>query len=239
MRIDLHTHSIASGHGTSDTITDLARAAAAKGITLLGISDHGPAMSGAASISYFRSLSHASRRRFGVDLLFGAELNICSVNGDVDLDDSLLGELDYAIISLHSPVFPHLEAHKHTQAYICAMKHPSVCIVGHPDDMHFPILPEELVIASRDQHILLEINNASLAPDGYRGDSHLADRRILSLCKSYDIPVIIGSDSHGHKHIGDDRYARSLMTELDFPSHLIVNDHPRLLYSYLYKKRAD
>ena len=39
---DMHTHSIASGHGTECTITNMARTAAAKGLRLLGITDHGP-----------------------------------------------------------------------------------------------------------------------------------------------------------------------------------------------------
>lgn len=39
---DMHTHSIASGHGTECTITNMARAAAEKGLRLLGITDHGP-----------------------------------------------------------------------------------------------------------------------------------------------------------------------------------------------------
>lgn len=38
---DMHTHSIASGHGTECTITNMARAAAEKGLRLLGITDHG------------------------------------------------------------------------------------------------------------------------------------------------------------------------------------------------------
>ena len=40
--LDIHTHSIASGHGSTDTIADLARAAVAKGLKLLGVSDHAP-----------------------------------------------------------------------------------------------------------------------------------------------------------------------------------------------------
>ena len=39
---DIHTHSIASGHGTTCTISDMAKAASKKGLKLLGISDHGP-----------------------------------------------------------------------------------------------------------------------------------------------------------------------------------------------------
>ena len=39
---DIHTHSIASGHGTNCTISDMAKEAGRKGLKLLGISDHGP-----------------------------------------------------------------------------------------------------------------------------------------------------------------------------------------------------
>ena len=44
---DLHTHTIASGHGTVCTITDMAKAAAGKGLKLLGITD--PALMETAS----------------------------------------------------------------------------------------------------------------------------------------------------------------------------------------------
>ena len=76
LKIDLHTHTIASGHGTRDTVTDLAKAAAARGMTMLGITDHGPATPGGAAVSYFRSLPSGPRFRFGVDVRYGAEANI-------------------------------------------------------------------------------------------------------------------------------------------------------------------
>ena len=40
---DIHTHSIASGHGTICTVSDMAKAASRRGLKLLGITDHGPA----------------------------------------------------------------------------------------------------------------------------------------------------------------------------------------------------
>ena len=39
MQFDIHTHTIASGHGTSCTIADMAKSAAANGLSLVGISD--------------------------------------------------------------------------------------------------------------------------------------------------------------------------------------------------------
>ena len=73
---DLHTHSISSGHGSEDTITDMIRCASESGLSLFGISDHGPATSSSAKPSYFQSLKLADRDRFGIRVLYGAELNI-------------------------------------------------------------------------------------------------------------------------------------------------------------------
>ena len=65
---DMHTHSIASGHGTSCTISDMAKSASRKGLKLLGITDHGPATLAAGTASYFRSLTYSPRKRFNVEL---------------------------------------------------------------------------------------------------------------------------------------------------------------------------
>lgn len=96
---DMHTHTIASGHGTSCTISHMAKAAAAKGLKLLGITDHGPATLAAGTPSYFRSLTFSPRKRFGIELMYGIELNILDTQGNVDLEEELLSHLDYAIAS--------------------------------------------------------------------------------------------------------------------------------------------
>ena len=98
---DIHTHSIASGHGTTCTISDMAKAASKKGLKLLGISDHGPGTLASGTSSYFRSLPFYPRKRFGIDILYGVELNILDSAGHTDLSDELLNNLDYAIISMH------------------------------------------------------------------------------------------------------------------------------------------
>ena len=81
---DIHTHSIASGHGTTCTISDMAKAASQKGLKLLGITDHGPATLAAGTSSYFRSLIYSPRKRFEVELLYGIELNILDTDGKTD-----------------------------------------------------------------------------------------------------------------------------------------------------------
>lgn len=98
--LDIHTHTTASGHAYN-TIYEMAQSASRKGLALLGISDHGPAMEGSASKHYFRSSRCIPRELYGVKILFGCELNIMDYDGGVDLDEIFAGTLDYGIASLH------------------------------------------------------------------------------------------------------------------------------------------
>ena len=77
--LDIHTHTIASGHAYN-TIYEMAQSASRKGLALLGISDHGPAMEGSASKHYFRSGRCIPRELYGVKILFGCELNIMDLS---------------------------------------------------------------------------------------------------------------------------------------------------------------
>lgn len=232
---DIHTHCIASGHGTQDTITDMARAAAKCYLRVLGISDHGPATPGAADSSYFRNLLLAERKRFGVSLLYGAELNILNEKGDLDMEDKLIQALDYAFVSIHPPTFRAGTAESNTDAYIRAMKHPGVRFLGHPDDGRFPVDYERLLSAARENHVYPEINNASLMPDAYRTEGRRNSMKILTLCKQMQLPVLLSSDSHGKAHIGDIQYILPLLAECGFPRELIINGDLERLYRILQK----
>ena len=100
---DIHTHTIASGHGSSATITDMVKAAKARNLKMLGISDHGPATLGGGRVSYFRNLRYAQRERLGIQMLYGTEANIINYKGNLDLGDDILKGLDYVIASMHHP----------------------------------------------------------------------------------------------------------------------------------------
>ena len=115
---DLHTHTCASGHGTTDRITDLAKEAAKRNMQVLGISDHGPASMGSAGLSYFRSLFLCEKKRFGVSIRYGAEANILDAEGHLDIPDDILQALDYCIISMHRPIYTSGSAAENTKAYI-------------------------------------------------------------------------------------------------------------------------
>lgn len=220
---DPHTHTIASGHASSSTVTDMAKKGASVHLKMIGITDHGPATPCAGRPSYFRSLSLAPRKRFGIEISFGVELNILDSKGSIDLDMDILKDLDYAIASMHPQNIKPGEAEFNTSAYINAMKNPYVKIIGHCDDTKYPVDYERLVQAAKEYHVLLELNNSSLSPDGYRGNTRPNALSILEYCRRYRHPVVLSSDSHGTGHIGDFRYILPLIGETDFPRELILN----------------
>lgn len=235
---DIHTHSISSGHGSGDTIMDMARTAASRSLSLLGISDHGPKTPGAGSSSYFRNLLLAPRRRFGISILYGVELNILNEEGDVDLEDSLISSLDYAFISMHHPIFQAKPSETVcTDAYINAMKHPGVRFLGHPDDGRFPVDYQRLLSACAQYRVYPEINNASLMPGAYRTEGRQNSMKILSLCSKLRLPVLLSSDSHGKEHIGDMKYIFPLLEECGFPAKLVLNRNRETLMEILESPR--
>lgn len=226
---DLHTHSIASGHGTSCTVSNMARAASQKGLRLLGITDHGPATLAAGTASYFRSLSYSPKKRFGVELLFGAELNVLSSNGDLDLNDDILALLDYSIVSMHTQNYKPSTCEENTSAFLKAMEHPQVKILGHCDDTHYELDYEKLAYHALQNSVIFEINEASLAPYGYRGDTSKNCNEILKCCRKYNLPIVLSSDSHGPERIGDFTYSAEFVHNAMFPETLILNNQiPRL-----------
>ncbi|GAB6109713.1 phosphatase [Fusibacter bizertensis] len=221
-KIDMHTHTVASGHAYS-TLMDNIRTAKINGIEVLGISDHAPAMPGSTHEYYFSNLRILPDYIEGIRILKGVELNVLDSEGNVDLDDRSLSFLDYAIASLHLPCYEGETVKDHTDALINAMKHKIVKIIGHPDDGRYPLEYERLVIAAKENDVLLEVNNSSLSPNAFRENAHENYKEMLRLCAKHEVKVIINSDSHFHEYIGAMNHAMALIEDIHFPKHLIVN----------------
>ena len=148
--LDSHTHTIASGHAYC-TVLEMARAAADRGLELLCITDHAPAMEGTTCRDYFANLGVIDRELFGVQILMGVELNLLDTEGTVDLDEPLLRRTDMAIVSLHTKCIPTGGAAEgYTNGLLQAMKNPYVNIIGHPDDGRYPLDYPTLVRAAAD-----------------------------------------------------------------------------------------
>ncbi len=231
--IETHSHTVASGHFTRDTITDLARAAQAKSIRLLCVTDHSPSIPGSATENYFRGLKYCEKKRFGVEILYGTEADVMNESGALGMSDELLAEMVIVIASQHPPCFKPADIDTNTRGFLRAIESGRIDIVGHPDDEKYPLHAEALVDACKRFGTIIEMNNASLNPHGYRGDAKARDAELLKLCKEKRVYVSLGSDSHGAAHIGDFTYALSLIRECAFPEELIVNTSVPLFLSLL------
>ena len=113
------------------------------------------------------------------------------------------------------------------------MDNPYVNIIGHPDDSRYLVDYEKLVKAAKEKHVLLEVNNTSLNPDGPRQGAYDNDVKMLKLCKRIRICISIGSDAHIKESICDFDRAYKVVEDVEFPEELIVNSDYRLYESYI------
>lgn len=220
--IDLHNHTVASGHAYS-TMEELISRAVKKEIKVLGISDHAPALPGSANIFHFGNLFVVPREIDGLILLKGVEANIMDFEGNIDVPMRVSKRLDYVIASLHPPCIEPGTREENTNAILQVMRGPHVKIIGHPDDSRYPMDYDAIVQASKLYNVALEINNTSLRPDSYRQGVHENARTILNLCKKYGVKVIFGSDSHVSYDISNFSNCIRIAEEVDFPKKLIIN----------------
>ncbi|WP_448864401.1 phosphatase [Dorea sp.] len=223
VEIDTHTHTLASGHAYN-TINEMAKTAADKGLKGLAITEHAPQMPGTCHLFYFQNLRVVPRKRYGIELLLGTELNIMNEDGEVDLPEETLKTLDIAIASMHTPCFKgERTVEKVTAAYEKVMEHRYVDIIGHPDDGRFPVDMERLVSQAKKTGTLLEVNNSSLRPDGFRENTRENCLRMLKECKKQGAMIVLGSDSHVDVDIAEYPYAEEVLKKADFPEELIAN----------------
>ena len=223
--IDMHTHTVASGHAYS-TIHENIQFAKKHGMKFLGTSDHGSTMTGGPAEYFFHNLKVVPREMDGVKILRGMEANILDVNGNIDeLDSKALDGLDYLIASLHTVCLEPGTKEQNTKATIKAMDHELVKIIGHPDDGRYELDYEEVVKKAKEKNILLEVNNSSINPDSFRPNARENYKELLTLCKEHNVRIILGSDAHICYQVGILDDAERLIEEFDFPKELVINYH--------------
>ena len=171
IKIDTHTHTIASGHAYN-TIREMASMAESKGLEGLAITEHAPKMPGTCGLYYFQNLKVVPRKLGNLRLLFGVELNILDENGTVDLPEETIRSLDIAVASIHPPCYGKTSGREeNTRAYVNAMRKDYIDIIGHPDDGRYGPDYDILARTARETGTLLEINNSSLSPKSFRKNS--------------------------------------------------------------------
>ncbi|MDK2856440.1 MAG: putative hydrolase [Bacillota bacterium] len=228
---DLHTHTVASRHAYS-TIKEMAEAAAAKGIKLLGMTDHGINMPGGPHEYHFGNLTAIPPSLCGVEILRGVEANIIDSRGTLDMPEYLLERLDLVLAGFHVGTgYDGGSVEENTQAMIAALYNPYVHAIVHPGNPHFPVDIERVVLAAKAVGKALEINNSSfsVSRSGSRPRCELFARYI----HRYKVPVIVSSDAHIYTAVGNFDQALEVAHAAGIRDEEILNYSAERVKSYL------
>ncbi len=219
---DLHMHSLMSGHAFG-TIRELAFAASQMDLKLIGVTEHGPGIPGTVNPIYFRNFVDAPRKLYGVEMLYGSEVNVLS-GGKLDLDQRHLDCLDYAVAGIHGLCYENEGIVRNTDNVIACMENPKVRFISHPDDNHFPLDYPALVRAAKQYRVALEVNNSSLRKPKLRPGCVENYRIMVPLCMELGVNLIVNTDSHDPSAVGDFSLAEALLKEIGVDESLLLNN---------------
>ncbi len=130
---DVHMHTVETDG--KNTIEEMAEAAKARGYKYMAITDHSKNLAFANGLDDKRAVEHIARIRAagkkieGITIFAGIEVDILA-DGDLDLSDDVLAQMDIVIASVHS-VFNQDPA-KMTDRLLKAIENPNTSIIGHP-----------------------------------------------------------------------------------------------------------
>lgn len=219
MRGDLHVHSDWTD-GTA-SIANMAAAAQACGYAYMALTDHSRRQTMSHGLDpvkvarQLREIDKINGTLKGFTILKGIEVDILK-DGELDLPDATLAQLDVVIASVHS--FFDLPREAQTQRMIRAMRNPHVSIVGHPSGRligerePYDIDMDAITSTARDLDCYLEINAEPDRLDLNDIHAHMA--------KSKGVKIAISTDAHSvnafqYMRFGVDQARRAWLTADD------------------------
>jgi len=230
---DLHIHSDWTD-GTA-SIANMAAAAQACGYAYMALTDHSRrqtmshGLDPAKVARQLREIDKINGTFKGFTILKGIEVDILK-DGELDLPDATLAQLDVVIASVHS--FFDLPREAQTQRMIRAMRNPHVSIVGHPSGRligerePYDIDMDAITSTARDLDCYLEINAEPDRLDLNDIHAHMA--------KSKGVKIAISTDAHSvnafqYMRFGVDQARRAWLTADDVVNTRQFGDLRKLL----------
>ena len=235
LKIDLHTHSTASGHALN-TVYEIVKEAKERGMGLIGIVEHGPSMEGAPHKGYFWVADQLDEL-YGVRVLLGIEANILNKKGEIDLEGDLLSKQRVVMAGLHSRTpYRNNNLENNTAAMINTMQNPLVQIISHPYRTDFQVDIERVFNEACKTNTLLELNNQVFSQQASHESFLETYKRLIDLSKRYGYPLIAGSDAHVAKKIGEDSWIIAVHKRIGLTEDLLINNRPEELIKWMKKR---
>src|ERR1700680_4062639 len=202
---DVHMHTVETDG--RNTIEEMAEAAKARGYKYTAITDHSKNLAFANGLDDARAVAHiqriheANNKIDGITIFAGIEVDILA-DGDLDLSDDVLAQMDLVIASVHS-VF-NQEPAQMTDRLLKAVSNPNVSLIGHPtgriqlrrDAYHYDM--HAILTAAAQHKVAMELNSY---PDRLDlNDVHLRQ------AKQHGVKIVINTDSHHTSHLEKIRF---------------------------------
>lgn len=195
---ELHLHSDHSDgrHSMEEIAHNLLEEA---GYSYFAVTDHSKAVGVAGGMDdegFLKQIEEAKslKEQFGEDrILIGAEVDILR-NGDLDLSDRTLAELDWVVASIHSGM-----DRDNTERVLKAIENPYVNLIGHPTGRllgsrsPYPIDMDRVIDKAAKTCTALEINAQPLRMD-------LEDEWAFK-AREKGVPLAINTDMHRFQHL--------------------------------------
>jgi putative hydrolase len=233
IKIDVHTHSIASGHAYS-TIEEMARAAKKRGLSGFVIADHGPGLDCGPHPWHFGNLRVLPQKINGVRIYRGAEANIMDASGNIDLDESIIRSLDFVLAGFHEAVIAPGSGAENTRTMIAALGNPLVDAISHPGNPAFPVDFKEIAMAAKRYGKALEINESSFR---VRKGSDESCPRLAKTCAELGVDVVCGTDAHWSGDVGRFERVPSVLKAAGVPEERVLNASAASFEACLGKRR--
>jgi DNA polymerase (family 10) len=230
---DVHMHTVETDGKC--TIEEMALAARERGYKYMAITDHSKNLAFANGLDDKRAEAHikkiraASKQIEGITIFAGIEVDILA-DGELDLSDSVLEQMDIVIASVHSHF--NQEPAQMTDRLLRVIANPNTSLMGHPtgrmllrrDGFSFDY--DKVFTAAAKAGVAMEQN-------AYPDRLDLRDQH-LRMAKAKGVKFIINTDAHHTSHMEKIRYGvlqlrRAWLTKQDVLNTLPVAEFAKIV----------
>jgi DNA polymerase (family 10) len=230
---DVHMHTVETDGKC--TIEEMALAARDRGYKYMAITDHSKNLAFANGLDDKRAEAHikkiraASKTIDGITIFAGIEVDILA-EGELDLSDSVLEQMDIVIASVHSHF--NQEPAQMTDRLLRVIENPNTSLMGHPTGRMllrrdgFTYDYDKVFTAAAKAGVAMEQN-------AYPDRLDLRDQH-LRMAKAKGVKFIINTDAHHTSHMEKIRYGilqlrRAWLTKQDVLNTLPVVEFAKIV----------
>ncbi|HZY61325.1 MAG TPA: DNA polymerase/3'-5' exonuclease PolX [Edaphobacter sp.] len=226
IRGDLHMHTEATDG--RDTIRQMAEAALARGLAYIAITDHSKNLAMTNGLDDQRALAHIKRIREvdaemegRIRILPGIEVDILA-DGQLDLDDSTLAQMEIVVASVHSRFDQPIE--QMTERILRAIENPHTRILGHPTGRKvlkrdaYAVHIDQILKRAAQLGVAVE-HNASPA----RADLHDLN---LRLAKQHGCKIVVDTDAHATEELDQMKFGITQLRRAWLSKDDVLNTQP-------------